>query len=342
SAGAMIALATDGIYMRPGAVLGAATPVNGQGQKLPEKYVSAMRAEFRALAEERGLDPRVAEAMVDDSLGVPGLLEPGKLLTLSTEEALKIGYARAAVGSQAELLEAIGLPNATVSTVDINWAERVVRFLTNPVVSPLLLSLGILGIIFEIKAGAFGLGGVLSLASLGLFFGSHLIIGLAGWGEVILLLAGLVALAIEVFVLPGFGVAGILGLLFIGASIILAMLGSLPTMGDIVQSLVVLGVSIVIVLAVALTWLRHLPNSSRFRGLLLKEGLSSAEGYVSASPRPELVGREAVTVTALRPAGTVDIDGERIDAVTEGDYVAAGQTVRILRAEGYRHVVRPV
>ena len=104
SAGALIALATDGIYMRPGAVLGAATPVDGQGTKAPEKYVSAMRGEFRALAEEQGLDPRIAEAMVDETLGVPGLAEPGQLVTLSTSEALRVKYAKAQVETEAELL----------------------------------------------------------------------------------------------------------------------------------------------------------------------------------------------------------------------------------------------
>lgn len=340
SAGALISIATDGIYMTRGAVLGAATPVDGQGTKLPEKYVSAMRGEFRALAEENGLDPRIAEAMVDDSLGVPGLLAPGKLLTLSTDEAVKVGYAKGVVNSQQELLAAIGFPDAQVVSVGINWAESLVRFFTNPLVAPLLLSLGMLGLIFEIKAGAFGLGGVLSLLSLGLFFGANYLVGLAGWEEVILLLAGLLAIGIEVFVLPGFGVAGILGIGLLAASIVLAMIGSAPTLADVARSLAVLGASLVLTLAVLVTWFRHLPNSTRFRGLLLTESLSSSEGFISATPRRDLLGREAVALTDLRPAGTVTIDGERIDVVTEGDYVKAGTGVRFIRAEGHRHVVR--
>lgn len=340
SAGAMVALASDGIYMTPGAVLGAATPVDGQGAKLPEKYVSAMRGEFRALAEERSLDPRIAEAMVDEAVGVPGVVEPGKLLTLSTSEALKVGYARAQVANEAELLAAIGLAGAQVVPVSTNWAEALVRFVTNPLVAPLLLSLGMLGLLFELKAGAFGLGGVLSLLSLGLFFGAHHLVGLAGWEEIILLLAGLLAIAVEVFVLPGFGVAGIVGIIMLALSFILSMVGSVPTMQDIAQSLAVFGAALVLTLAVVVTWLRHLPNSTRFRGLLLQDSLGSGAGYVSARARGDLMGKEAVAVTDLRPAGTVAIDGERIDVVTEGDYVAAGSTVRFVRAEGYRHIVR--
>jgi len=179
SAGAFIALAANGIYMTPGGVLGAATPVDGAGNKAPEKYVSAMRAEFRALAEARGLDPRIAEAMVDETLEVPNLKPAGKLLTLSTGEAISVGFAKGEVNDITALLAAVGLPGATVMQISPNWAELLVRFLTNPVVSPLLLSLGMLGLLFEIKAGAFGLGGLVSLTALGLFFGSHLLLGLA-------------------------------------------------------------------------------------------------------------------------------------------------------------------
>jgi ATP-dependent protease ClpP protease subunit len=143
SAGALIALSAKGIYMRPGAVLGAATPVDGQGAKASEKMVSAMRAEFRALAEARGLDPRVAEAMVDERVEVPGLDSPEELLTLSTNQALRVGFAKAAVTGEPELLRAIGLPDARVVSIEPNWAELVVRFLTNPLVAPLLLSLGV-------------------------------------------------------------------------------------------------------------------------------------------------------------------------------------------------------
>ncbi len=342
SAGALIALATNGIYMRQGAVLGAATPVDGEGTKAPEKYVSAMRAEFRALAESRGLDPRIAEAMVDENLGVPGLVDPGKLVTLSTSEALKVGYAKAQVETEAEFLTAIGASGAQIEAIDINWAETIVRFLTSPVVSPLLLSLGILALLAEIKAGAHGLGLLVGLSSLGLFFGSSLILGLAGMEEIILLVLGFLAIAVEVFLLPGFGVAGILGALLIGASVVLAMLGSFPTSGDVVQAVAVLGASVFITLAIAFAWFRHLPNSRRFKGLIHQESALSAEGYVSALPRGELVGRKGVALTDLRPAGVASVDGERIDVVTEGEYIHASSPIEVTRAEGYRHVVRSI
>jgi membrane-bound serine protease (ClpP class) len=342
SAGALIALATRGIYMRPGAVLGAATPVDGQGTKASEKYVSAMRGEFRALAEAQGLDPRIAEAMVDETLGVPGLVEPGQLVTLSTSEALKVKYAKAEVEDEAALLAEVGLAGADVQLVQINWAEIVVRFLTNPLVSPLLLSIGVLALLAEVKAGTHGVGLLIGFASMGLFFGSSLILGLAGLEEVILLGLGVIAVAVEVFLLPGFGVAGVLGALLIGAAIVLAMLGNFPSGGDVVQALAVLGASILITLAIAYSWLRHLPNSRRFSGLIHQDSALAAEGYVSALPRAELVGKLGVALTDLRPAGVAAIDGEKLDVVTDGDYIASGARVEIVRAEGYRHVVRSV
>jgi membrane-bound serine protease (ClpP class) len=342
SAGALIAISSNGIYMRPGAVIGAATPVDGQGGKAPEKMVSAMRAEFRAMAEQRGLDPKLAEAMVDENVEIPGVVRKGQLLTLSTGEAIRFGFAKGEVANETALLAAIGHPGARIISTQTNWAEGIVRFLTNPLVSPLLLSLGILGLVFEIKTGAFGLGGLLSLVSLGLFFGSSLILGLAGWEEVLLLGLGLIALAAEVFVIPGFGVAGVVGILAIIASMVLAMMGGYPTTGDVAQALAVLGASLFITAAVIYAWLRHLPNSGRFSGLLLKGAGSREAGFTTAPSRPELVGKDGTALTDLRPSGTARVGEERIDVVTEGEYVAQGSRVQVVRSDGYRHVVRAV
>ena len=340
SAGALIAISARAVYMRPGAHDGAATPVDGEGKRAPEKLVSAMRAEFRAVAEERGLDPRVAEAMVDEQVEIPGLDGKDELLTLTSAEAAKVGYSKGEVADEAALLQAIGLPDATVVSTDPNWAEQVVRFLTNPLVAPLLLSLGLLGLVLEIKSGAFGLGGLVSVAALGLFFGSSFVLGLAGWEEVLLLGLGLIALAVEVFVLPGFGLAGFLGLAAVATAIVLALVGAAPTGGDVAQAFAILGASLVITVAVVYAWLRHVPNSSRWGGLFLKSGMPQSEGYISGALRADLVGQDGVAVTDLRPAGTAAFAGERVDVVTEGEYVSEGSPVRVLRSEGYRHVVR--
>lgn len=341
SAGAMIALATDGILMRPGSVLGAATPVDGGGGKLSEKVVSAMRSEFRALAEARGLDPRVAEGMVDETLGAPGLAEPGQLVSLSTGEAARVGYARE-VGDWPGVLAAIGAPGARTVDTRVNWAERLVRFFTDPVVAPFLLTLGFLGLVIELKTPAFGMAGLAGATSLGLFFGSHLIVGLAGWEVLVLIAAALVLLAVEALVLPGFGVAGILGILAFCGAIVLALLGSFPTGTDVMVALAIVGSSIVAVGAVGWAIVRQLPHDRRVGRMILQGSTSREAGYLAAPVRGDLVGVEGVALTDLRPSGTGVFGEERVDVVSDGPYVPAGTPIRIVRAEGYRHVVAPI
>lgn len=341
SAGAMIALATDGIYMRPGSVMGAATPVDGSGQKLSEKMVSAMRSEFRALAEERGLDPRVAEAMVDEEIEIPGVVEKGKLLTLSTGEAVRLGYAREAADWSA-LLGAVGIQRARVTTLEVNWAERVVRFFTNPIVAPFLLTLGFLGLLVEMKTPAFGMAGLAGAASLGLFFGSHFLLGLAGWEVVALLLAGLALVLVEILLLPGFGVAGVLGGVAVLGAIVLSMLGAFPTTGDVLLALWVLAGSMLMMAILAWQILKRLPEDRRARHLLLQASTSRNAGYLSAPQRDELLGAEGVALTDLRPSGRARFGEEQVDVVSEGSFVPAGTPVRVVSTESYRHVVVPI
>jgi membrane-bound serine protease (ClpP class) len=343
SAGALIALATTEIYMRPGSVIGAATPVGGDGQVAPEKIVSAMRSEMRTLAEAHGRDPLIAEAMVDPDIEVPGVVEAGKLLTLTTEEAAALGYARVVEDWDALLAE-LGATEAMVQQTEVNWAERIVRFLTHPMVAPMLLSLGFLGLLIEIKTPSFGIAGGAGITSLALFFGGHYILGLAGLEEFLLLVAGVVLLGAEIFVIPGFGIVGALGILAILASIYLTLLTPIATSADYIQAAGVLALSLIVVVVVAWAMLRHLPASRRFAtsGLMLGESMTRATGYLSQAPRPELVGATGITVTDLRPAGTMRIGDERIDVVSDASWISAGTAVKVVRSDGYRLVVRPL
>ena len=343
SAGALIALSTQGIYMRPGSVIGAATPVDGGGQKAPEKIVSAMRSEMRALAEARGLDPRVAEAMVDESIEIAGVSEAGQLLTLTTEEAVGIGYATE-VADLPALLELLGEESAQVVTSEANWAERVVRFFSNPVVAPFLLTLGFLGLITEIKTPSFGMAGAAGLLSLSLFFGSHLIVGLAGLEDLIIFGIGLALLGVEVFLIPGFGLFGIIGALGMLAGLYLAMIGSLPTSADFTRAGLVLSTTVLLIVVTAWVMIRSLPGSSRLAksGIFLLQRTDHALGYESAAPRRDLVGVVGKAITDLRPSGTGLFGDERIDVVSESEWITEGTPIKIVSAEGYRHVVRPV
>ncbi len=343
SAGAMIALATERVFMRDGAVMGAATPVDGSGTKGSEKIVSAMRARMRALAEARGLDPAVAEAMVDEEIAIEGVVDEGRLLTLTTSEAVALGYATA-VDDWAGVMEVLELEQAPVNEATVNWAERLVRFLTNPVIAPFLLSLGFLGLIVEIKSAGFGLAGIAGLLSLAMFFGAHLLLGLAGAEDIILVLAGIVLILVEVFVIPGFGIFGVLGGLALVGGIVLAQVGAYPTGADFAQAGTVLTVSTLLVGVAAWLILRSIPGSWRLKrsGVLLPESTDRDEGYTSADVRSDLEGAVGVAITALRPAGVGLFQDERMDVVSESEWIEEGTRIRIISAEGYRHLVRAV
>lgn len=342
SAGAMIALATEGVRMRPGSVIGAATPVLGT-EKAPEKYVSAMRSEMRAIAETRGLDPDIAEAMVDESIEVAGIIEEGKLLTLTTEEAVEVGYAQAVEDLDA-LLADLELGDAEVVPMEVNWAEHFVRFLANPAITSLLLSIGILGLLTEIKTPGLGLAGAAGVVALALFFGSHLILGLAGIEDVLIFVAGLVLIAVEIFVVPGFGVFGILGLLGVAAGLYMGLLGSLPLAVDFTRAGMILSAVLLLIVVAGGVLLYVLPGNPTLlrRSIFLGRRMDRSIGFESQHVRSELVGRRGQAVTDLRPSGTALINGERIDVVSESEWIEAGTQVEVTSAEGYRQIVRPV
>ena len=343
SAGALIALATNGIYMRPGSVIGAVTPVDGSGTKASEKIVSAMRSEMRALAEARGLDPAIAEAMVDESLAIPDVVDAGRLLTLTMEEAVRVGYASETENFNS-LLDALGVAGAEVTDFGVNWAERLVRFFSNPVVAPFLLSLGFLGLIIEIKTATFGLAGLAGALSLSLFFGSHLILGLAGWEDLLLVGAGVLFVAAEVLLIPGFGLFGVLGIAGIAGGIYMSLLGSLPSPQDFSRAGAVLSTTLLILLVTGWALLRHLPRSNRLfqSGIFLGTRTDRAIGYESAERRTDLIGAEGVAATDLRPSGVGIFHDERVDIVSQSEWIEEGTPVRVVSAEGYRQVVRPI
>jgi len=341
SAGALISVSADSVFMVSDALMGASTVVTGDAEKASEKAQSVMRAQFRAIAERRGIDPAIGEAMVDEEIAIPGVVEAGKLLTLTCDEAVRVGYA-IEVSDFDQMLDVVGLGGATVVSPSINWAERIVRFLSNPFVAPLLLSIGTLGILIEIKTPSFGLAGTVGIASLAAFFGSHWILGLAGMEEIILLGAGLIALGIEVFLVPGFGIAGIVALLCIGSSIFLALIGNLPTWGDVMRASGIIFTAGLIIVASIYLILRQLPSRQGGRGILLQTATAKSEGFIAGKAREDLVGHEGIAITDLRPAGTIKVGTERLDVVSDAGYVAKGTRVRIIRTESYRHVIEPI
>ena len=283
----------------------------------------------------------VAAAMVDEDIEIEGVTEVGKLLTLTTEEAVDIGYALE-IDDMAALLEELGVAEATVTTAEANWAERVVRFFSNPVVAPFLLSLGFLGILTEVKSPTFGVAGLAGVLALSLFFGSHLIIGLAGLEDLIIFAVGLGLIGVEVLLIPGFGIFGLLGGIGVMAGLYLSMLGGLPTSPDFTRAGLVLSTTVVLIVVSAWVVIRTLPGASRLArsGILLTDSTDRESGYESAVSRDDLVGVVGKAISDLRPAGTALFGDERIDVVSESEWITEGMPVKVVSAEGYRHVVR--
>jgi membrane-bound serine protease (ClpP class) len=346
SAGALISLATEKIAMADGGTIGAATPVQmGQpgapAQPVEEKTVSYVRKEFRATAEARKRPPLIAEAMVDADVVIPGIIQKGKLLTLTTEEALKHKVADFRAATIDSVLEQLGLAGSQIKRVSPNWAEHLVRFLTNPVVSSLLMTVGLLGIILEIRTPGFGVPGGLGIASLALFFWGHWLVQLAGWEEILLVGSGLALLILEVFVIPGFGLAGVLGIGALLAGLSLSVVGGGATWEFIVQAVGRVIISIILALAASLVVLRFLPRLPFGRRLILETGLPAAGGYASAPAGDSTwLGKSGRAFSPLRPAGIAEIDGERVDVVSDGEFIDSGAPIVVTRVDGNRIVVR--
>jgi len=284
----------------------------------------------------------VAEAMVDENLAVEGVIEAGQLLTLTTNEAVELDYARFVEGWD-DLLGALEVQGNRVVMMEVNWAERVVRFLSHPVVAPFLLSLGFLGLLVEIKTPGFGLAGGAGILALSLFFGSHLIIGLAGAEGLILFGIGVTLLLIEVILIPGVGILGILGGIGMLVGVYLSLLGGLPSGEDYARASSILAASLTMIVISSWFLVRRLPANRRLTrlGIFLGEVTDRETGYTSAVRRGDLKDREGVAMTDLRPSGTGIFGDERVDVVSESEWIEAGTPIRIVSSEGYRHVVRP-
>lgn len=333
SAGAFLALHNDEIYMHPNGRMGAAQVIDQAGNAAADKANSAWLASMKNAAQTAGRDPEYALAMADASMALPELgVAEGELLTLGAQEAEQVGYSQGTVSSLDELLALKGYENASVVTVDETFSESLARFLTNPIVVPILLSIAGLGLLLELFTPGVGIPGIIGLASLLLFFYGHLVAGLAGYESIILLVIGFGLLVAE-FIIPG-GVAGFLGIAAILGSILLAGGDLKSTAIAVLIAMIVATVGMVIVVKF------FGKRLDLFKRIILTDATDTESGYVSTTNRPELVGKIARTVTALRPSGTIKLDDERIDAVSEGRFIDNGKDVKIIKVEGSRIVVR--
>ncbi len=338
SAGALIAMSAEQMAMLPGSSIGAALPITVSPigvSPVDEKFSSAVRGQFRSVAEARGRDARVAEAMVDERIEIPGLSTSQELVTLTAAQAVEFNIADLQASTFGDALEQFGYGGATVVTLAPNLTERLGTGLANPIVAAALLVLGLGGILIEIFTPGFGIPGGIGILALSILAVSAFVATPAGVVDLLLILGGILLIALEVLVIPGFGVAGILGL----AAIIAAVLRIFQD-----QSVLVLGWTAIFggVLVGILLWL--LPNSRIGNVLMLSTRLTNPPADLEAAKlvgeKAYLRGANGIALSDLRPAGIARFDNERVDVVTEGDFVDAGSHLEVIRVEGNRVTVR--
>lgn len=338
SAGALISIACDSIYMSPGASIGAATVVSGDGKKAIDKYQSGMRSFMRATAEENHRDPQIAEGMVDEDLEIPGVKKAGQIITFSTSEALTNGYCEGKFETLQDLLNA-RIPNHNLEKFELGTADSIIAFFLNPFISSILILMILGGIYFEIQTPGLGLAGALALVALILYLVPYYLNGLAENWEVIALFVGIILLAVEIFVLPGFGVAGISGAILIIGSLALIMLNNdvfdfqFVAMNDIIIAIAVssggmMGATVLFFVAAP-----RMFHSKRFSRIALMDTQDSTKGYTAKVVSESLKGRTGVAHTVLRPSGKVLIDGEVFDAFTRGEYIEKDEPIEVVGDE---------
>lgn len=339
SAGSYIALNADKIAMSPGSMIGAAAMVDGTGKRVEDpKLVAAWKSEMAAAAESSGRNAKIAAGMADinmvvDMPEIGETKEKGEIIALSSEQALKVGYADKIASSPEEVVSWMGYANDDLIQVERTGAEKIAAFLTHPVVMTILLFLGIAGIVIELIVPGFGVPGIIGVAAFVLYFFGNYVAGFAGNETWLLFIVGLILMILEMFV-PSFGILGVLGAISLVAGVVRAAY-------DTSHAMVSLGIAFIAALIVVVIVAFIFKERGIWNRFILKESLTKEQGYVPTEAREFLVGKEGVSVTPLRPAGTVLIDGERVDVVTEGEFVPTDTAVTVIHVEGARIVVKP-
>ena len=355
SAGALISLSCEKIYMTGGGTIGAATAVDMSGNKASEKVISYMREEMASTAENRNRNTDIAKCMVDEELSFTHIVvdgdslevtdlegrKEGKLITLTTEQALKYKMADGSAEDFDELLELIELSDVEVKTLSENWSENLVRFLTNPVVASLLTTFGFLGILFELQSPGWGIPGTFGAVCLTLSLSASVIVKLATKSDLLIVLVGLGLLMVEAFLIPGFGVAGLAGIVVILWGLYMLLLPDVPVSQEVYDAAMT-GLTIGLIGAIfALILLFRLMTKTKFWVKLTSPEIQSNEdGYNSSLGLEHLIGETGLATSDLRPSGWVLVNNTKIFVVTEGEFVNKDQQVTIMSVDGNRVVVR--
>ena len=340
SAGALISIACDSIYMSSGASIGAATVVTPDGAAAPDKYQSYMRSIMRSTAEAKNRDPKIAEAMVDEDIQVDSISQEGKVITFSTIEAIENGFCEAELNSIEEILKRNNIENYKVERYELSSTENIISLFLNPVVSSILILLIIGGLYFELQTPGIGFPIMASIVALILYLTPYYLNGLAENWEIFLFLIGMIFIVIEIFVIPGFGIAGIFGLALTIGSLMLLMLNNDVFDFTFVVSKDILNASGSILIAVLGFGLLlffggiKFTESQAFKRVMLEDTQDLNKGYISRKYSDKLIGKSGKAMTILRPSGKITISDKIYDATTSGEYIEKNSKIIVLSNEG--------
>ncbi len=341
SAGALISIATDSIYMAPGASIGAATVVNGtDGAAAPDKYQSYMRSMMRSTAEAQGRDPKIAEAMVDEKIEIEGISEAGSVITFSASEAEKYGFSEGQYDSIEAILESQNLADAKIIEYETDVAEQIIAFFLNPAVSGFLILIIIGGLYFELQTPGIGFPILASVIAALLYFIPYYLNGLAENWEILVFFIGVILLAVELFVIPGFGIFGVLGIIGILTGLVLGMIPNQNFNFEFVPAADLFGALLTVIIAAIASvglvfWLTPKVNEwGAFKTITLATTQQRSDGYTSSFYADTLKGQTGVVHSRLRPSGKIEINGDIYDAYSRGEFIDQGENIIVISTEG--------
>ncbi len=350
SAGALIAISCDSIYMSPYAKIGAASVVDQEGNVVDEKYQAYMRGIMRSTAEANGRDPEIAEAMVQGGGAVTGIIDSGKILTFTTSEALQFGYCEGEAKDTKEMLALAGIDNYTLTAYAPTSIDKIMAFLLNPVLRGLCITFIFLGIYFELQSPGIGFALVIAVIAALLYFAPLYIEGLAANWEILLFVIGLVLIVLEIFIIPGFGVTGVSGIILTFSGLVLSMVKNvgfnfeLSGSGAVIQSVLIVLSAFVISFAVMFAFFGRFLKSKLFRKIALETTEDHSEGYHTTifNDPGGMIGKTGIAVSDLRPAGKIEIEGEWHDGQSDGEFIAKGSAIKVTDVKNNYLIVRKI
>ncbi|MFL2983306.1 MAG: NfeD family protein [Candidatus Neomarinimicrobiota bacterium] len=357
SAGALISLSCKKIYMTGGGLIGAATAVDMSGKKGSEKVISFMREEMASTAEQRGRSKEIARGMVDEELNFTHLIidgdsilvddiegrKDGKLISLTTEQAIKYQIADGTAETINAVIDSLGYGNVDLVETSENWSEKVVRFLTDPVVASLLTTFGFLGILFELQSPGWGIPGFVGLTCLILSLSASYIAQLATMSDMLFIIAGLALILVEMLVIPGFGIIGIGGIGFMVYGLYLLLIPDVPVGEEVLGSAMDGFIIGLIGALIGLFLLAKLMIRSKFWYQLTAPSMQKKDqGYSNTQGWEVFEDRITTADTDLNPSGWIRIDGQRIFVISDAGFIDKGKEVSIISVDGNRVLVREV